>query len=55
MKILQVLSTLNMGGAESFAVELTNELIKQGHECDLLTLFDVKTDNDLLNQLNTNF
>lgn len=51
MKILQVLTTLGAGGAEHFAVELTNELIHQGNECDVLTLFDISEDNDLKNQL----
>lgn len=51
MKILQVLTTLGTGGAEHFAVELTNELIQQGNECDLLTLFDISKDNDLRKQL----
>ena len=52
MKILQVLSTLVSGGAEHFAVELTNELIRQGHQCDLATLFDVEEGNALLKGLN---
>ena len=52
MRILQVLATLGTGGAEHCAVELTNELIRQGNDCDLLTLFDVDHDNDLVKQLN---
>lgn len=52
MRILQVLSTLCSGGAEHCAVELTNELIRQGYDCDLLTLFDVDHENDLVKQLN---
>lgn len=52
MRILQVLATLGTGGAEHCAVELTNELIRQGNECDLLTLFDVDHENDLVKQLN---
>lgn len=52
MKILQVLATLGTGGAEHCAVELTNELIRQGNTCDVLTLFDVAQDNDLVKQLN---
>ena len=52
MRILQVLSTLGPGGAEHCAVELTNELIRQGNDCDLLTLFDVDHENDLVKQLN---
>lgn len=52
MRILQVLATLGTGGAEHCAVELTNELIRQGYDCDLLTLFDVDHENDLVKQLN---
>lgn len=52
MRILQVLATLGAGGAEHCAVELTNELIRQGNDCDLLTLFDVDHENDLVKQLN---
>ena len=52
MRILQVLSTLGTGGAEHCAVELTNELIRQGYKCDIVTLFDVDHENDLVKQLN---
>ena len=52
MRILQVLATLGTGGAEHCTVELTNELIQQGNECDVLTLFDVAQENDLVKQLN---
>lgn len=52
MRILQVLSTLCTGGAEHCAVELTNELIRQGYKCDIVTLFDVEENNDLVKQLN---
>ena len=51
MRILQVLSTLVSGGAEHFTVELTNELIRKGYECDLVTLFDEDEGNDLLKEL----
>lgn len=53
MKILQVLSTFFQGGAEHCAVELTNEIIRQGYECDVVTLFDIEEDNDLIKQLNS--
>lgn len=52
MKILQVLSTFFQGGAEHCAVELANEIVRQGYECDVVTLFDVEEDNDLIKQLN---
>lgn len=53
MKILQVIPTLGQGGAEHFTVELINELIREGYECDLVTLFDVEEGNDLLKELST--
>lgn len=51
MKILQVLSTLGTGGAEHFAVGLANELVREGHKCDVVSLFDVEEENDLLKEL----
>lgn len=51
MKILQVLPTLGTGGAEHFTVGLTNELIRQGFECNLVTLFDVNSENHLFKEL----
>lgn len=53
MKILQVLPTLGSGGAEHFTVGLVNELIHQGYECDIVTLFDVDKDNYLLKELSS--
>lgn len=53
MKILQVLPTLNTGGAEHCAVELANEFVRQGYECDVVTLFDIEKQNDLLKQLDS--
>lgn len=52
MKILQVIPTLGQGGAEHFTIELTNELVKLGYECDIVTLFDITKDNDLFRELN---
>ena len=42
MKILQVIPHLGSGGAERFVVDLSNELIKQGHEVVLLTFYDLE-------------
>lgn len=53
MKILQVLPALGSGGAEHFTVGLINELIHQGYECDVVTLFDIDKDNDLLKELSS--
>lgn len=52
MKILQVIPTLGQGGAEHFTVELTNELVKLGYECDIVTLFEITKDNDIFRELN---
>ena len=51
MKILQVIPLLGFGGAEHFTIGLANELIRQGYECDILTLFDIDKNNSLLNKL----
>lgn len=47
MKILQVIPNLKAGGAEHFTSELTLELCRMGHKCDVLTLFDDTEENDL--------
>lgn len=51
MKILEVIPSLESGGAEHFVVELTNELCHQGHTVELLTFYDVPQDNSLRLQL----
>ena len=47
MKILQIIPTLDCGGAEHFVCEISNELCQKGHEVDILTLFNVQMDNPL--------
>ena len=47
MKILQIVPTLDTGGAEHFVAELSNELCRQGHHVEILTLYDVTEDNPL--------
>ena len=39
MKILQIIQREQLRGAEIFACQLSNELIKKGHEVELLVLF----------------
>lgn len=51
MKIIQILASLGTGGAETFTIGLVNELICQGYECDVVTLFDVDKNNSLLKKL----
>ncbi|MFV0237329.1 MAG: glycosyltransferase, partial [Flavobacteriales bacterium] len=41
MKILQIIPTLGSGGAERFTVDLCNELVEQGHEVVLCTLYNL--------------
>lgn len=42
MKIFQVIPHLGSGGAERFVVDLSNELIKLGHDVTLLTFYDLE-------------
>ena len=42
MKIIQVIPHLGSGGAERFVVDLSNELVKQGHDVVLLTFYDLE-------------
>lgn len=41
MKILQIIPTLGSGGAERFTVDLCNELVEQGNEVVLCTLYSL--------------
>ena len=52
MKTLQVIPTFGSGGAEHFVLELSNELYRQGHQVDILSLYDVPDDNLLRKALN---
>ena len=51
MKILQVVPTLGNGGAEHLVFELSNEMCRQGHLVEILTLYDVPKDNALRKSL----
>lgn len=42
MKIVQVIPHLGSGGAERFVVDLSNELVKMGHDVILLTFYDLE-------------
>lgn len=53
MKILQVIPNMGSGGAEHFTVELSNELVKQGCECDIVTLYDIPTKNALIDAISS--
>jgi len=41
MKIIQVIPSLGPGGAERFVVDLSNELVKKGHEVILICLYKI--------------
>lgn len=43
MKILQVITSLNTGGAEKLLLDISPRLIKKGHEVDILVLRDSDT------------
>lgn len=43
MKILEIIPNIQSGGAEKFVVDLTNEFSAQGHECTLVTLFELNS------------
>lgn len=53
MKILQIVPALGSGGAEHFVFELSNELSRQGHQVEILTLYEVSSDNYLINNLDS--
>ena len=49
MKILEIIPTLGVGGAEAFVVNLSNAFVSKGHECNVITLFEFG-DGDILAQ-----
>lgn len=49
MRILELIPTLKVGGAETFVVNITNAFAANGNECEVVTLFDVD-DGDFLAQ-----
>ena len=55
MKVLQIIPTLGMGGAEVMCETLTNALISKGHEVIVISLYEEKTIiADRLNQAGVN-
>lgn len=49
MKILEIIPNLNIGGAEAFVVNISNAFVSNGHECKVITLYELG-DNDVLAQ-----
>lgn len=54
MKVLQVIPTLDQGGAEHFVTELSVALVNLGVSCDVVTLFDIQDNNNLGEKLRDN-
>lgn len=50
MRILQIIYTLCSGGAERFVVNLSNELVRQGHEVTVCMLRDESVERYLFNR-----
>lgn len=53
MRILQIIPNLGSGGAEHFVAELSNELSRQGHDVELLSLSAIPDNNPLRESLDT--
>lgn len=51
MRILQIIPNLGCGGAEHFVCDLAIELNNQGQQCDILTLYDIESDNGILSKM----
>lgn len=51
MKIVEIIPRLQTGGAEKFVVELANTFVEQGHECTLVTLFDLDESDVIAREL----
>lgn len=54
MKILEIIPNLQSGGAEKFVVDLTNELSERGHDCIIVTLFELNSKDIFKNIVNKN-
>ena len=52
MKILEVIPRLQSGGAEKFVVDFSNEFIKTGNDCTLVTMYDLDSDDILSYYIN---
>ena len=54
MKIIQILPSLHTGGGEKFAIDLSNELNKNGNEVIICVLDKLENDLNLLKMVNSN-
>ena len=53
LHILHIIPNLNMGGAEKFVCDLSNQLANQKNRISLIIFYDLDKDNFLLNSLNS--
>lgn len=54
MKIIEIIPNLHCGGAEKMVVDLTNELLENGNDCTIVTLFELESQDVLKSFLNKN-
>lgn len=51
MKILQIIDSLRMGGAQKLLTVFTEEAQRRGHEIEVVTLMDYKKDSAIFDDL----
>ena len=54
MHILQIIPNLNLGGAERFVVDLSNELYNLDNKITIITFYEIDKENILLKSINSN-
>lgn len=54
MHILQIIPNLNLGGAERFVVDLSNELYNLNNKITIITFYEIDKENILLKSINSN-
>ena len=54
MHILQIIPNLNLGGAERFVVDLSNELNNLNNKITIITFYNIDKENILLKSINSN-
>lgn len=54
MKILEIIPSLVTGGGERFVVDLSNEFAQKGHNCSIITLYNLSPKDILTQYVNNN-
>lgn len=54
MKIIEIIPTLSTGGGERFVIDLSNSFANQGHDVEILTLYDLSEKDILLSHVQDN-